>query len=655
MSALTLPKIKNISLTAYSLFAHKPNNSLDFTSGVFCLAGANGIGKSTFLNTVNYAVTGIVSDPDRRFLSIPEFVVDNRAYSDEYFKGRISEMDRESASVSVELLVSSHRYKISRGLFEPNELRDLFIDDVNDGTTIFDGSNSSSIERNDKYMASLSDDIGLESFNQYIFIQHWVLSFDESRRMLLWSKPALTQALFLFIGADPSVSIKADSLASDINKYGSRGRNLKFQATNIQKQINSLQKIIDLDEDFENAADLKAIFDRLNSEIDLFAEQIDTRTQEISDIISTVYNKSASYTSLHSEYAKLFATYIDSTANIIRHPHVAKAIEEGLCHICGRQDENTATLIKDLITKEHVCPFCRKSLEVGTEKDRGELDKLRAIDKDISRVREQIQEHQQKKDRLEFEVEELTGQKDEKQAELHQFLDENEDALKLALSDNVSLLVTIDKYLEQKKKFRAKSRQAYAKRNELMTEYKKLQRELEKKYYEVRDSFLPSFKELANLFLGLDIDIRIETSTGVTSPGASMIVDMQESSRRKQHQLSESQNYFLDIALRMALSSYNSESGACMFIDTPEGSLDIAYESRVGEMLAKFANDGNDIFMTSNINSSQMLLKLASSCEAGRMTLYRMTDWSELSEIQINEEKLFNDAYLRISQNLLTE
>lgn len=654
MNAITLPKIKNITLTAYSLFSHKPNNSLDFTSGVFCLAGANGIGKSTFLNTINYALTGIVSDPDRSFLSIPEFVSDNSSYSDEYFNGRIAEMDRDLASISIELLVSTHRYKISRGLFEPNELRELHIFDDNDGSTIIDGSNLSSFERNEQYMKNISQDIGLQSFNQYIFIQHWVLSFDESRRMLLWNKPALTQALFLFIGADPVKSITADSLASEINKHGSRGRNLKFQATNIQKQINSLQKIMDLDEKLEDPADLKAKYDNLNDEIDILDEQIESRNNELNDINSIIFNKSAQFTSLSSDYTNLFTTYMDNTVSIRSHPHVAKAVDEGKCHLCGRQDENIANLIDNLVAQENVCPFCRNPIEIGSGKDLDKLDNIKNIDNKLFKVRGEIQDGHKKKDRIKSELNGLIDRKVKTQSVLHEFYSENEDAIKLALSDNQNLKVTIDKYLEQKNKFLKYSRNAYSKRDELMKEYKTLQNELEIKYYEVRNSFLPNFMKLANLFLGLHIDIRLETSTGVTSPGASIIIDMQETSRRKQHHLSESQNYFLDIALRMALSSYNSKLGACMFIDTPEGSLDIAYESRVGEMLARFANEGNDIFMTSNINSSKMLTNLASLCKSERMTLYRMTDWSELSEIQYADEKLFNDAFAIISKNLLT-
>jgi len=44
--------------------------------------------------------------------------------------------------------------------------------------------------------------------------------------------------------------------------------------------------------------------------------------------------------------------------------------------------------------------------------------------------------------------------------------------------------------------------------------------------------------------------------------------------------------------------------------ETPEGSLDIVYETQVAEMFLLFAQSSNNIIFTSNLNSSNFLLKL---------------------------------------------
>jgi hypothetical protein len=69
-------------------------------------------------------------------------------------------------------------------------------------------------------------------------------------------------------------------------------------------------------------------------------------------------------------------------------------------------------------------------------------------------------------------------------------------------------------------------------------------------------------------------------------------------------------------------------------------------------MFAQFVNCGHDIVMTANINTSQLLRKLAAKCGASRMKLVRMTEWTELSDVQMQEESLFREAYGGIEKEL---
>ena len=67
--------------------------------------------------------------------------------------------------------------------------------------------------------------------------------------------------------------------------------------------------------------------------------------------------------------------------------------------------------------------------------------------------------------------------------------------------------------------------------------------------------------------------------------------------------------------MSLAIIHSNQGNGATMMIDTPEGSLDIAYESRVGDMFADYIIEYHqNLFMTSNINASQLLISLAEKC-----------------------------------------
>ena len=104
------------------------------------------------------------------------------------------------------------------------------------------------------------------------------------------------------------------------------------------------------------------------------------------------------------------------------------------------------------------------------------------------------------------------------------------------------------------------------------------------------------------------------------------------------------------MALAQHMGTVASPAG--LLIDTPEGSLDIAYEARAGDMFADFVATGCNIVMTANINTSQLLIRLAERLGRQSMQLVRMTEWTTLSEVQASEEHLFVLAYSQIEDVL---
>lgn len=61
---MTLPKIIRITIEDFSLYKQKSRIEVVVPNGVLCLAGANGLGKSTFISIVSYAIIGTVVQPD---------------------------------------------------------------------------------------------------------------------------------------------------------------------------------------------------------------------------------------------------------------------------------------------------------------------------------------------------------------------------------------------------------------------------------------------------------------------------------------------------------------------------------------------------------------------------------------------------------------
>jgi ABC-type cobalamin transport system ATPase subunit len=284
------------------------------------------------------------------------------------------------------------------------------------------------------------------------------------------------------------------------------------------------------------------------------------------------------------------------------------------------------------------------------------MERLKLIDEGLQTVSKEMSLLVSKIERLreDFEVARKTAH--EKRKLLEDFERENE--VVHLRDDNqatgeVGLLRMIASLEKEREKILAAKEDEYAKREECRKQLQKLERQLQKQYAVAEQEFVPLFKNLAGKFLGLELDIQMDSSA---SFGLELVLEIGGSRRREGFQLSESQRFFVDIALRMALADLicDPECKTGLIIDTPEGSLDIAYETRAGEMFASFVEKGHAIMMTANINTSHLLLALAHRCGRKHMRLSKMTTWTELSQVQKDEAGLFRSAYSHIEEALGT-
>lgn len=70
---ISLPIIKRVQLFNFDLYTNTPDIDTTISKEVYCLIGANGLGKSTFLNTITYAITGAIPLIERSFLSAQDY------------------------------------------------------------------------------------------------------------------------------------------------------------------------------------------------------------------------------------------------------------------------------------------------------------------------------------------------------------------------------------------------------------------------------------------------------------------------------------------------------------------------------------------------------------------------------------------------------
>jgi DNA repair exonuclease SbcCD ATPase subunit len=301
-------------------------------------------------------------------------------------------------------------------------------------------------------------------------------------------------------------------------------------------------------------------------------------------------------------------------------------------------------------SKANTCPLCDSELR-GEVLPKEDISRLREIDKELSGIKQITRDVHKKLERLRTADSNAREQFDATKEELDEFDRQNSatlSALRQQLNVNTGD-ATLKDYRDQLAILEKEKKTAYDLREGFKRQLLSLQNSLEQHYVKAERTFVPSFAKLAQHFLGMPLTVQMDSRPAI---GLNLIVTVRGEPRRQQQHLSESQRFFLDIALRMALTQHMSDdtSRGGMYIDTPEGSLDIAYEKRAGDMLAMFSRSGHRIIMTANLNSSQLLLTLAHECGRDGIQLCRMTDWAELSEVQQEEEALFDKAYREIEK-----
>jgi energy-coupling factor transporter ATP-binding protein EcfA2 len=655
VTRFAFPRIRRVTLSNFSLYQLEPNISLDLRAGVNCLAGANGIGKSTFLATVNYGLTGYVPNPERKFLSAERYAADAHRFTQHYFDGRIDEKDRDLAAVTIQFEVADYTFLITRGLFSTVNVTRLEV--TMDGEVVCDGAGLASYQRAEEYKRLLAQAIGLQNFDQFIFLQHFVFTFDESRHLLFWDSRASSQVLFLTFGGDPEGAAKADELKREADQEDSRARNAQYQANNTRKRIQVLRDELGgrpPDADFEALArEHGRLQDELNDAV-AASEKAEARLNEAELRFARA---TATFATNRAAYSDVFNRMLTGPSDAAGHPAVVGSLASGECAVCHSIGTEVIGRIEAKIAR-HVCPLCETDLTPsGQDTSALELE-LKRLDEKLSAAKNELEESEKARLRLQNEFQGQRNTTIEARSALAKFEEANSpltDALREYRNlGNAKLEKTIASLNDSYADFIGVRDGHYSRRDALRAEYRALQARLERRYASTEEEFVPRFRQLAELFLGIDLSV----SLAETAPTELRLeIELDGDARSDPQELSESQRFFIDIALRMSLAQQMSldTDRATLFIDTPEGSLDIAYEDRAGEMFARFVESGHDILMTANINTSLLLKTLARKCGAERMSLSQMTGWTELSDVQQQASQLFHDAYAEIYAALQTQ
>lgn len=642
MPDIFLPNIVKLELTHFSLYCDS-SVVMDFTKPVSCLMGANGIGKSTLLNCVNFAITGRINPNNKKLKSIDTLDRGNNYYLD-YFDGRISELDKDYALTRITFWLGDNKIEVARSFFPDSRVQEYSLNG--------DPQNPNDYE-NDIVRFS-----NLNNYPQFVFLQLKVLTFDEGRDCLFWNPSILTPTIFLCLGESVDNAEKADDLAREIQKINSRIRNVQWEISKQTTRLTTLIEERNKSEDgqphysAEDEASAKNEYEELCQSLDDIDAKYKGYVAEQQTVYARITELTIEKVQIRKKYEDLYAQLYSGKTDYLRNPVIMALSLDG-CPICHAAHSKVPERIERAI-EQNICPLCGEALPNVESSQADVVERLSGIDCEITKVDCELEELVARQKSLEklvanakLTLVDLRKRTEEIEKKCYNFLlDKNGDdswsSRIKALQESISAIEREKtKYIEE--------------RDRLKADYDTLCVGLEKIYHKVQVDFLPIFKKFAKEFTGLDLDMNL---ISVTDDGRKMfkfVLQIDDTNRDNEFELSESQRFFIDIALRMAIITFvcdKTKTSTSMLIDTPEGSLDIAYETNAGSMFYEYIVAKQKMIITANLNSSGLIRTLAERTKLEKFELISMLKWAKLSSVQNTHFQLFENSISAIEEKL---
>src|SRR5262249_6743432 len=146
-----------------------------------------------------------------------------------------------------------------------------------------------------------------------------------------------------------------------------------------------------------------------------------------------------------SEYQQEYELRLRGKSNIRRHPYIAEILSGAACPVCGTEGEAVRNAVESRFESQH-CPLCDSTLRSVSNQD---SRRLSALDKDMARLREEINENLRRQHRLTGTVAEVEAQLANGEKLLAQFEERNAEALQRTQAEGTGVDAAMSRYREQ--------------------------------------------------------------------------------------------------------------------------------------------------------------------------------------------------------------
>ncbi len=641
MTSLYLPKLDRVVIKDYSLY--KKNIDFSIHEGVNIVVGGNGLGKTTFLNLVVFAITG---SADKKY---------KPKLSPSYFTSRIKNHKEWSPKVYVEFSIKDVKFIIERS--------------IKTGTLLYlnvKGNEIKDEHLEEKYIEKVKEYSNFKLFTDFCFILKSLLYAGEERDMILWNLETHAKILrLLFIGKDYEESFGAiEKAARDANN---KWRHASAYNENLREEKRKLEKKRRKSLSEGKELNLEKEIERIQKEIEEKRQQasllhnsieIDTRLRERRSMeIDKISEK------LEELNEKMMNLEFSFHQNI--YPEKSPIFEEiknqmrsyGKCIFCNAQDANLKKIAKERKSSQH-CIICGNPFVEPHKKLEGSSLEISKKINDLM-----ITKNEMEKNRTDL-IHELEVMKDkikEKNAALEKLRNEKETLeLKLSQMESRKDFIKIDTVTVTDIDLQIYNYENIIRHREKLVadyyeEWKEKKGDLENHIKDMKDklnkflgAFNKKFESYASAFLGKDCKLESESKKMDTiAVGMSVFYPkFDKKIRTSKSSVSETQALFLDHAYRFAIISLlknTTDFTTMYFAETPEAFSDLAYVRHTGKMFSNFCKEKHTVIITSNLNGKSFLNELLRNVKKDEREprLLNLLKIGNLTEVQEERKKEF--------------
>ena len=646
-----LPELQRIHIKNYTLYPNGLDYTFDFIKGVNLVLGGNGMGKTTFVNLIKYAIIGNYKNRfDFRRTYLDRMILRRQENSASYFSNRMDASvitDGDKPFVELFFRIHDAEFLVRRDLQEIRLISCLVNGETISGEQISQAKYEKLSEEEKKLYLLYKYEKEVEkysniTFDDLIVFVNEVLFFGEDHKTIMWNNSSsgsidVQNELFNKYFNDPKLDEGRQEALRQAKYFDSLSRHRSEDMRAIKKVLDKIDeakkqkhsndiplRIIELKEKISEAS---AMLKQLQKEQKERVSRIETLENEINLASSRVVETERKKAKLESQRnSQIWETVHPSYYKFERNIR--------LNHICPLCNKPSESLVSKVDSKPDNCFLCDSPLEKHA------ADNLTQIYKDVQAALNStynyINEKKREINRLEIEVKEGDS-RFEAQSVYVRNLNGALRELQFANSQEIPNGGEIQPFLDEMERLQ---REKEENQQKSMAESNRATEISNRMVAEVTENvlhFSNIFSSYAEQFLGVECKLTYtKLGDDVTERFYPVIAGI---TRQNEEELSESQRFFIDHSFRMTILTFFYQRPTFYIVETPDSSLDISYEHNAAKVFLQFLEKPNTIIITSNLNNSTFLRYLIENSE-GYVDVVGLLDIAKQSMIQNSSEQL---------------